>query len=337
MTDVKAPFPHDHFVKWVFTRPEAAAVELRQVLPPEVSARLDWPTLHVRPGSYIDPKLTARHSDILYAVRLRDDQPREALIYVLLEHQSSADRLMAWRLLRYVVRVWDGYVRDQTGPVVTLPLIIPIVLYQGPDGWTEPTRFSDLLDIPDDLRSAVGSPVELHFSVDELTDSVLADEHARDGVLALVEVARTLLRLAVNRDEITRERVAPLAPLFETVMTALGIDDVQALWTYVISAFEPDSPLRGILVDAASQELQSMYATIYDEAIGKGRIEGERKGKLEGERQMLLRLVDKRGLALTETQRERLLACTDEAQLQAWFDRALTADDVDAIFDGARR
>jgi len=80
-----------------------------------------------------------------------------------------------------------------------------------------------------------------------------------------------------------------------------------------------------------------MYATIYDEAIGKGRIEGERKGKLEGERQMLLRLVDKRGLALTETQRERLLACTDEAQLQAWFDRALTADDVDAIFDGARR
>jgi len=76
-----------------------------------------------------------------------------------------------------------------------------------------------------------------------------------------------------------------------------------------------------------------MYATIYDEAIGKG----ERKGKLEGERQMLLRLLDKRGLTLNETQRERLLACTDEAQLQAWFDRALMADHVDAIFDATRR
>jgi len=52
---------------------------------------------------------------------------------------------------------------------------------------------------------------------------------------------------------------------------------------------------------------------------------------------MLLRLLDNRDLALTETQRERLLACTDEAQLQPWFDQALTADHVDAIFDGAHR
>jgi len=84
-----------------------------------------------------------------------------------------------------------------------------------------------------------------------------------------------------------------------------------------------------------------VYATIYDEAIGKGRLEGDREGKREGERkgecQMLLRLLDKRGIMLTEDQRSRLLACTDEAQFQAWFDRALTADHADALFDGASR
>lgn len=321
--DVKAPLPHDRLVKWVFTRPEAAAVELRTVLPAAISAQLDWTTLEVRSGSFVDTKLTTRHSDILYGVRLRGSD-RQALIYILLEHQSSADLMMAWRLLRYVVRVWEQFLREQPGPIEGLPLVIPVVLYQGPQGWTQPRRLSDLLDIPDDLREILTSPVELTFEVDELGDSVLADTHARDDILALVEVARTLLRLAFRRDEVTRERVAPLAPLFERVMTALGIDDVEALWTYVMSVFEPDSPLRDILIQAASPELQTVYATIYDEAIDKG--------KLAGELQMLLRLLDKRGLSLTEAQRERVLACTDEGQLQEWFDRALTAGDVGEIF-----
>ena len=48
---------------------------------------------------------------------------------------------------------------------------------------------------------------------------------------------------------------------------------------------------------------------------------------------MLLRLLDKRGLVLTDPLRERVLACTDEAQLQEWFDRALTAGQVDEIFE----
>lgn len=107
-------------------------------------------------------------------------------------------------------------------------------------------------------------------------------------------------------------------------MTALGIDDVEALWTYVMSAFEPDSPLRDILIQAASPELRNVYATIYDEAIDKG--------KLAGELQMLLRLLDKRGLSLTEAQRDRVLACNDEGQLQEWFDRALTADHASELF-----
>lgn len=256
------------------------------------------------------------------------DLAAKALVYILLEHQSSPDPMMAWRLLRYAVRIWDQFLREQPGPVERLPLIIPVVLYQGPQGWTHPRRLSELIDIPDELREALAFPIELTFEVDDLGDSVLADTYAREDILALVEVARTLLRLAFHRDEVTRERVAPLAPLFERVMTALGIDDVEALWTYVMSAFEPDSPLRDILIQAASPELQTVYATIYDEAIDKG--------KLAGELQMLLRLLDKRGLSLTESQRERVLACTDEGQLQEWFDRALTAGDAREIFGAAR-
>ena len=40
---------------------------------------------------------------------------RDAFVYVLVEHQSSDDPLMAFRVLRYVTRIWDQYEREHPG------------------------------------------------------------------------------------------------------------------------------------------------------------------------------------------------------------------------------
>ncbi len=64
--------PHDAIVKRTFSKPEAAAIELRAALPPVLTTRLDWDSLHVESGSFIDPKLKEIHNDILYSVALRD-------------------------------------------------------------------------------------------------------------------------------------------------------------------------------------------------------------------------------------------------------------------------
>ncbi|MEM7153654.1 MAG: Rpn family recombination-promoting nuclease/putative transposase [Myxococcota bacterium] len=326
--------PHDRLVKWVFTRPEAAAVQLRQALPSVLVDRLDWSTIAVQPGSYVDQELEERHSDVLYSVNFRESSS-SALVYVLAEHQSSPDRMMAWRLFEYSSRVWSRYVRQQPEPVRHLPLLIPLLLYQGPNGCTQPRRLSELIDMPDSLRGCFESPIELSFEVDEFNASVLSDRRGRDGIAALVEIARSLLRLAFHPNEITRERLAPLAPLFDEVMSALGVDDIHALWTYVISVFPPQSPMRSILSTITSPEQQHMYATIYDEAIAKGIAKGVEQGRVRTQVAMVLRVLDKRGLALSDAQRQRVQACSDETQLDEWFDRALTATTADEVFSPA--
>lgn len=68
--------PHDGLIKRIFTKPEAAAVELRSALPAALTEQLDWDTLHVESGSFVDPKLRPRHSDILYSMALRDSERR---------------------------------------------------------------------------------------------------------------------------------------------------------------------------------------------------------------------------------------------------------------------
>src|SRR6185312_11735916 len=94
--------PHDLFARYTFGHPERAEAELRAVLPPHVVSEVDWASLRREPGSVVDPELRETESDLLFTARLRGGRP--LLLYVLLEHQSSVDRWMALRMLRYVVR-----------------------------------------------------------------------------------------------------------------------------------------------------------------------------------------------------------------------------------------
>jgi Putative transposase, YhgA-like len=322
-----ATHPHDSLVQRFLTRPEIAAVQLRATLPAALTACFDWPTLRIASGTYIDPKLRPRRGDILYAVDLRDTR-KPAFVYVLLEHQSTPQRMMAFRLLQYACRLWERYEREQPGLLESLPLVIPLVLYQGADGWPGPRRLSELLDVPADLLVAHPSPIELTFVVDELTASVRDDALATTRAIALLEVTRAFLRLAFAPDQITPERVAPLVPLLDVVLRDFGEDDLQALLTYVVSAFGPTSPLRDILYETASQETRAVFATIRDEYIA----EGEAKGEAKGMATLLLRLLDQRSLPLTIEIEHQVSSCHDPERLQLWFDRALSATRIEDVF-----
>ncbi|WP_437635646.1 Rpn family recombination-promoting nuclease/putative transposase [Sorangium sp. So ce854] len=85
------PTPHDALFKSTFSQPEHAAAALRQVLPAALAARIDFASLALQSGSFIDEKLAASHSDLLFSARLEE---ASLFIYVLFEHQSTA-RLLA--------------------------------------------------------------------------------------------------------------------------------------------------------------------------------------------------------------------------------------------------
>jgi len=86
--------------------------------------------------------------------------------------------------------------------------------------------------------------------------------------------------------------------------------------------------------DAARQILEAMMTTadyektfierIHDQGIA----EGEARGKAEA----VLKLLDARGLAPTDGQRQQVTSSTDSAQLDRWFDRAITASSAAEVF-----
>jgi predicted transposase/invertase (TIGR01784 family) len=82
------PTPHDALFKAVLGQPEHARGMLRAVVPPVLAEALDWQTLTLRPGSFVDAALTHQHTDLLYSATWRDGG--EALVYLLFEHLCGA-------------------------------------------------------------------------------------------------------------------------------------------------------------------------------------------------------------------------------------------------------
>lgn len=100
------------WIFWTFTFPHCCAL-------------CNLNTLRLESGSFIDDELRASHSDILYSLQT---QAGEGYIYLLIEHQSSADRHMAFRLMRYAIAAMQRHLdKGHT----QLPLVIPLLFYHG--------------------------------------------------------------------------------------------------------------------------------------------------------------------------------------------------------------
>jgi flagellar biosynthesis/type III secretory pathway protein FliH len=94
--------------------------------------------------------------------------------------------------------------------------------------------------------------------------------------------------------------------------------------------------------DAARQLLAAMMTTseyektfiekIHDQGIAEGEARGEAKGKAEGKAEAVLRLLNAREITLSREQREQVASSTDSAQLDCWFDRAVTARTAAEVF-----
>ncbi len=157
--------PHDKLFLSVFSDAREAADLLQASLPDTLRNRFDWTTLTLVAGTFLDDDLRESQSDMLYRVEhVETGQP--VSLYLLFEHQSSSDRWMRFRLLKYCYRIWEADLRNEP-ELSELRPIVPVVFYQGPRGWRHSTEFADLF--PEAARSWPWVPKFAHELLDQTT------------------------------------------------------------------------------------------------------------------------------------------------------------------------
>jgi predicted transposase/invertase (TIGR01784 family) len=315
--------PHDSFFKEIFSRPEHARDFLEHYLPAEVAALLDLSTLDISKDSFVDPDLQQHFSDLLYQVKLHDQSA--AYVYVLFEHKSYPEPLLAFQLLRYLVRIWEQALKQDHGLVP----ILPLVLYHGRSRWAVSTSFQDLLSAPAPLRPYLPAFRYLLCDLSQYSEAEIKGEIILQVVLRLLKYS---LRPEIN--ERLGETFALLRQLSEQ-KTAL-----QYLQTFLRYLSQGSEPLREETLKQAVKQLfeegDSPMPTLAEQWLEQGRVEGLEKGREEGREavlDILRRFVAKRfGLSLEHFDAE--LQPLDLAALTALSDAAFEASSL-AEFESA--
>ncbi|PLO78324.1 ISNCY family transposase, partial [Klebsiella quasipneumoniae] len=149
-------------------------------LPEHLRELCNLQTLQLESGSFIDEDLRASHSDILYSLQT---QAGDGYIYLLIEHQSSADRHMAFRLMRYAIAAMQRHLdKGHT----QLPLVIPLLFYHGQvSPWPYPMCWLEGFAHPQTARQVYNQDFHL-IDITVLPDDTIM-QHRRVAMLELLQ------------------------------------------------------------------------------------------------------------------------------------------------------
>ncbi|MDU5455102.1 Rpn family recombination-promoting nuclease/putative transposase [Pseudescherichia vulneris] len=117
--------PHDAVFKTFLSRVETARDFIEIHLPPALIRICKLDTLHLESGSFLEDSLRPYYSDVLYSLETTCGR---GYVHILIEHQSSPDKHMAFRLMRYAIAAMHQHLEAGHN---ALPLVIPILFYQG--------------------------------------------------------------------------------------------------------------------------------------------------------------------------------------------------------------
>ena len=327
--------PHDHLFKAVFGQASQASEWLPTVTPRMVRDRVSWSTLKVLPGSFVDESLSERETDLLFSCEWEDGRP--CLFYVLLEHQSTRDDRMPWRMLRYLVRIWESWERDHP-EWEALPLILPLVVYHGQRAWGA-VPFFLLIDFPSGTTDAMRRYVpDFEF---ELFDLSRVHNEELEGP-ALAQMALRLLKHYDRRFDLWPD-FFQWGELLNDVAHQSGPDALRRIFSYLVQVNDdfPDTNdfrdfLREHLDDPNDQEILMNAAQKLHE---RGKKEGIEQGIKQGverslgrQRSFLMKLLEKKFGDLPADARERVVSA-DQDRLERWTEGLLEAESLQQVFD----
>ena len=135
----------DPVYKRVYAFAEMVADLLRSVVPKATLEALDLRTLEKVPAEYVGDHFQQRHGDTVWRVRAGGPDSAWAYVLVLLEFQASSDATMALRVNEYTVMLYRELLRAKKVAPGELPLVLPVVLYNGESRWTAANNVRDLI------------------------------------------------------------------------------------------------------------------------------------------------------------------------------------------------
>ena len=278
-----------------------------------------------------------READLPFEIPYRTGaEELQALVFVLIEHQSDTDPILPLRMLFYSVAYWERQWADweqspRPRPPFRLHPILPIVLYTGATPWGSNRALADLLGQPAAFHAFAPSWQPVFWNLSERTPQALLDSGAPWlQMLAMVRAIgadhaafQGLLVEARERIEITAEedqerRYELIHAMFTYAYWKRPAAEREAI--KAIAVGNPKNPVD-------QRRMETMVQTIAEAYIE----EGVAKGQLIASRETLRRQLTLRFGNVSNAVLEQIDSTTDLARLQNALDQVLQLKSLEEL------
>ena len=341
----------DRSTRWLLENEENVR-GLLEIVAEHLVRRLDFSQLTQINRSFIPDNLREQESDIVYSVPFRSEsKTEELLIYILIEHQSTVDVTMGFRVLFYMTQIWDFQRREWESSGVArsqwrLRPIIPVVFYTGEQRWQTSLTLGAVMDLPDVLSEFVPKFGTLFLSVKDTDATELTkSDHPFGWLLTVVQKEhadkaeiRAALMEAVAHIDTLDERKAhqwrrAIFYLYLLILHRRPREEHDELKTIVHQQIQ--EPSRR---EEGETMAQTMAEYLIEQGQKLGEKRGEERGQIRAKREAVLKLLRLRFDTVPESVTRRISALRSLSRLDSLFEEALTAQTLDAInWEGSGR
>ena len=314
---------------------------LVEIVAGELVELIDFSQLAQINRSFIPDNLREQESDLVFSVPLQSEsEADELLIYILIEHQSTVDSTMGFRVLFYMTQIWDSQRREWESNNIPksqwrFRSILPILFYTGDQRWSTPLTLNAVMDLPDLFSRFVPTFDILFLGVKETDEADLTkSDHPLGWLLTVLqkehadrELLRTVLIEAMSHintlgEEYAQQRRRAISYLLLLILHRRPTEEHEELRTLVDQHIEQPSD---------REEVEVMAQTMAEHLIEQGRAQGIEQGATRAKREVLLKLLRFRFGSVPESMANEITSIQSLSRLDLLFEKALTAWAINEI------
>ena len=277
---------HDKTFKMILEDEEIAADFLNKVLKIDKN-KLGKEDIIREKTEYITSRFEKKEADILYRLKNRK-------VYFLIEHQSTVDYLMPYRILEYQMEIMRSNMdfMNIRNKKEKIPKIIAIVIYTGKNKWNVEKDIRNMQEEFEETEGELG--IYKFLDVNKYTKEELLEKNNLVYDMLLIEKSKNTEELEKNMDEVIKaiknskelmERIIKI-----TMLPTFGERKTKELIKKLYKNEGSDNMLQ--VTRMLNNELRLKHKEGRKEGRKEGIAEGEKKGILKVARNLLKKKAD---------------------------------------------
>lgn len=257
--------PHGKFLRQFLSRQEIASAFFKSVIPESSQQSIDITALEISKDYFVDEDLEQQLSDMLFRVYRNDLTP--AFIYLLFQHKGNPEPLISYLLLRYMERVWEQTISQ--GLIGHLPLIIPVVLYNGSTKWNVSNQFGSLFGDVKDLFLFLPDFHYILCDLSQLTKDNFTEKNSLSTGIRLLQHINDR-----NLSDILPGILSPLKNSLETHHTKLFLSHIIEYLCATTTIGEKN--IQSIMEETFAKSGKDVCENVYEQLFHEGIIHQSR-------------------------------------------------------------